>query len=97
MTVADVLLRRHLRDIWLWRELRTRWAAIWEAEYPSGMEVVTSEYIDTGWEVGMAWVGGGGTWVSSASSHCWTLDRGEDWGGPGIREPVEVDEDEERR
>ena len=54
---------------------------------------MTPEYIDTGWEAGMAGVGGGGAWVSSTSSHCWTLDRGEVWGGPGIREPVEVDEE----
>jgi len=83
-----VVLKRDLLDICLWCKLRTHWGAIWEAEYPSGMELVTSEYMDTGWEAGMTGVGG--TWVSRASNHCWMLDSGKVWGAAGILEPVKV-------
>ena len=60
------------------------------------MELVTPEYMDTGCEGSTTGVRGGGAGVLRASNHCWTLDRGEVCGGPGIHEPVEVDEDEER-
>jgi len=48
ITVADVVLKRDLLDDWLWRELRALWAAIWEAEYPSGIELVNPECRHTG-------------------------------------------------